>query len=260
MPPLRAEQIESYKKDGYLSGIDVLAGTDVQRIQGCFDKLESETGRARCQTGLFDYHFKQPFIWEMATHTKIVDRVTEIIGDDILLLSTHFFCKYGPDDKFVAWHQDLRYWGIEPPVEVTAWYAVDDSNRKNGCMQIIPSTHVGGLMDHGKSEEPGNLLSINQELTVTKQQETQAIDCILKAGQMSLHDGMAIHGSLPNRSNHRRCGMTIRYIPASVTPTAPGPIGTKNKWRPILVHGKDQHGNFELAKPPFSFPHRKDIT
>ena len=94
----------------------------------------------------------------------------------------------------------FSYWGIEPPVEVTAWYAVDDSDRGNGCMQVIPGTHAGGLKEHGTTDGDDNLLSINQELTVTKQLEAEAVDCILKAGQISLHDGMAIHGSLPNQS------------------------------------------------------------
>lgn len=32
-----------------------------------------------------------------------------------------------------------RYWGIEGTV-VTAWLAVDDSDVKNGCLQVIPGT------------------------------------------------------------------------------------------------------------------------
>ena len=57
--------------------------------------------------------------------------VSAVIGPDVMLLATHFFCKYptGPEEKFAAWHQDVTYWGLEPPLAVTAWYAVDDSDR-----------------------------------------------------------------------------------------------------------------------------------
>lgn len=37
------------------------------------------------------------------------------------------------------WFYLNRYWGIEGTV-VTAWLAVDDSDVKNGCLQVIPGT------------------------------------------------------------------------------------------------------------------------
>lgn len=37
------------------------------------------------------------------------------------------------------WFYFNRYWGIEGTV-VTAWLAVDDSDVKNGCLQVIPGT------------------------------------------------------------------------------------------------------------------------
>ena len=67
-------------------------------------------------------------------------------------------------------NQDVTYWGLEPPEALTAWYAIDDSNRDNGCMQVIPGTHQG-LREHGKSAREGNLLSVNQEVAVSNDEE-----------------------------------------------------------------------------------------
>ncbi len=244
-------RIEAYERDGFLNGIRVMSDREVTRYRDSFDALEAREGREKAENGLFDRHFEERFIWQIATHSKILDCVTAILGPNVFLLSTHFFCKYGPREKFVAWHQDLRYWGMEPPIEVSAWYAVDDSDRGNGCMRVIPSVHRDRLLDHGKSNQKGNLLSINQEVEVTAQEEETAVDCILKAGEMSLHDGMLIHGSLPNRSTRRRCGLTVRYIPTHIKPLAAGPIGTDMKWRPILARGTDDEKNFDVHEPPF---------
>jgi len=44
----------------------------------------------------------------------------------------------------------------------------------------------------------------------------------LKAGQFSLHADMLAHGSEPNASDRRRCGLTVRYCPPCVVPLEPG--------------------------------------
>ena len=78
-----------------------------------------------------------------------------------------FFCKYpsaSRGDKFVAWHQDLTYWGLEPPQAVTAWLAIDDVDIDNGCMRVVPGSHRQGILTHETSAMAGNLLSINQEI------------------------------------------------------------------------------------------------
>jgi Phytanoyl-CoA dioxygenase (PhyH) len=243
--------IDAYHRDGFLSGIRVMTDAEVQHYRDEFDALEAKEGREKAYNGIFDRHFDQRFIWDIATHPKILDCVGAILGPDVLMLSTHCFCKYGPEEKFVAWHQDLRYWGLEPPVEVSAWYAVDDSDRGNGCMRVIPRLHRDGLVEHGKSSQPGNLLSINQEVSVCAEEEQAAVDCVLQAGEISLHDGMLLHGSLPNRSTRRRCGVAVRYLPAHVKPIEAGPIGTNWKWRPILLRGTDDGCGFDVERPPF---------
>ena len=43
----------------------------------------------------------------------------------------------------------------------------------------------------------------------------RAIDFVLAPGDVSVHHPNIIHGSQSNTSAMRRCGLTIRYIPAS---------------------------------------------
>ena len=117
-------------------------------------------------------------------------------------------------------------------------------------MRVLPGTHVGGIRAHGKAAQEGNLLSINQEVPVTQEEEASAVDLELKAGEVSIHEGALIHGSLPNRSTRRRCGLTLRYIPTYVQQVALN--SGKARYRPILVHGEDRKQNFELLASPFS--------
>src|SRR5207248_1920795 len=133
-------------------------------------------------------------------------------------------------------------WGLEPPCALTVWYAVDDSDRENGCMRIIPGSHGEGIRAHGTAQQEGNLLSINQEVPVTPAEEQSACDLILHAGEVSIHDGALIHGSLPNRSNRRRCGLTLRYVPTTVKPIALNSMG--KRWNAVLVRGCDEYNHF----------------
>ncbi len=194
-------QLANFAALGYASRIRVADPPDVLRYRSAFDEVEEREGRTKCQKGLFDLHFSVPFVWELASHPTILDAVEALIGPDLLLMGSHFFCKYGPTDAFVAWHQDVTYWGLEPQVALSAWYAVDDSDAGNGCMQVIPASHRGGVRGHGKSSDPSaNLLSINQELAVTEEELREVANIELAAGEISLHDGLTIHGSPPNRS------------------------------------------------------------
>ena len=251
MNTTNGDLLTSYQKDGFLTGIQVADDTETTYFRKEYDSLEDEVGAEKCEIGLIDWHFDYKFIWELAIHEKIVDVIEELIGPDVMLLATHFFCKYGPKEKFVAWHQDVTYWGLEPPDAVTAWYAIDDSDTGNGCMRVIPGSHHQGIKEHGKSEHEGNLLSINQEVSVPEKDAKSAVDLVLKAGEMSIHHGQIIHGSLPNHSTRRRCGLTIRYISPSVKQAEDNSL--KRPWKPILLRGTDRHNNFDIVPNPFPF-------
>ena len=61
----------------------------------------------------------------------------------------------------------------------------------------------------------------------------------LAAGEISLHADMLAHGSSPNRSDRRRCGLTVRYCPPTVRP-----LDAAWGRQAILCRGQDQAGNW----------------
>ena len=248
--------MQTWEQSGYVFPIEVLSKQEVTRYRSLFDELEAKEGRDRSQTGLLDWHRRVRFIWDLATHPICLASIEQIIGPNILLLATQFFCKYPQPlagDRFVDWHQDVTYWGLEPPLAITAWLAIDDSDVDNGCMRAICGSHRKGLVNHGKSDRDGNLLSINQAIAEDLVDEAAAVDVILKAGQMSLHHGHMIHSSRTNRSNRRRCGLVVRYIPTNVRQVKPHSLG--QYYQPVLVHGVDLYQHFPPTRPPF---HNKD--
>lgn len=242
---------ETFAEQGYLIPVDILTPDEVVRARAMFDRIEAELGKEKAQLGVIQKHLDDVDVWNLATHPRVLDAVAMASGPDVVLVATHFFVKY-PDtgEKYVAWHQDVTYWGFEPPKAVTVWLAIDDADIENGCMRVIAGSHKRGQLPHGKSTRPGNLLSVNQEIPHEMVDESAARDFPLRAGQASLHDGLAIHGSNPNRSGRRRCGMTIRFTTPEVRFRHEENLRTF--WAPMLVRGEDRFGYQKMQ--PFPFP------
>ncbi|MEO6434549.1 MAG: hypothetical protein ABIP55_02155 [Tepidisphaeraceae bacterium] len=62
----------------------------------------------------------------------------------------------------------------------------------------------------------------------------------LKAGEMSMHNDLLLHGSEPNTSNRRRCGLTLRYCATEVR----AHMGC------VLVSGEDPSGHWQNPPRP----------
>ncbi|KAJ8338372.1 hypothetical protein SKAU_G00373380 [Synaphobranchus kaupii] len=91
----------------------------------------------------------------------------------------------GQQDKpglpFVAWHQDMRYWGLAGGPVLSVWLAFDDSLKDNGALRVIPGSHCSGLLPHRLSPHSGNMLSVNQEIPEQLVKIDEAVLCPLLA-------------------------------------------------------------------------------
>lgn len=268
-----------YDVDGFSSPYTVLDADSPEhlRVRAGFDAMDEHESlqsnfadlatRAKTYQSMIDRHFEQQWLWELATAPSVLDIVESLIGPDIMLMSTHIFVKHPPASQtadaetnvsasvFVDWHQDATYWGLDDPENViTLWYAIDPSTSANGAMQVIPGTHRQALQ-HGKSEVSGNLLAANQAVLVNDSMRETIVDLELQPGQASMHHGMLLHGSLPNLSRSRRCGVTLRYFPPSVKQVVQT-HNAKSSWPAVCVRGEDKFGNFGArALPGFAQSH-----
>jgi ectoine hydroxylase-related dioxygenase (phytanoyl-CoA dioxygenase family) len=146
----------------------------------------------------------------------------------------------------VAWHQDGPYWPrVEPKVAVTAWVPLDDADRENGCMRVIPGSHAGNV-DYGQRQvDKADLIQQHAvELPPGVVDEAKAEDVILKRGDLSLHHSYIIHGSQPNHSTRRRAALTIRYVPSSTR------IAPRADRRQYLIRGRAADNNNVYFGPP----------
>jgi ectoine hydroxylase-related dioxygenase (phytanoyl-CoA dioxygenase family) len=227
----------------------ILDANQVLAARADYERQEREHLERSGKGRITNAHHHDEAMWKLATHSRALDLIETLIGPDIVLLSSGFFVKPpSSDDKFVAWHQDTMYWGLTPPFALTIWLAIDDVDAHNGCMRVIPRSHLVGLLPHRASGKTGNLLGEDQEIDSALFDENSAVDFCLQAGFASVHHGELIHGSNPNRSTRRRCGMTLRFTTPCVQPVKGGAHPFRD--RPLLVRGEDRFGHFKYAPAP----------
>ena len=175
-------------------------------------------------------------------HPSIVDAAEDVLGPNLLCWTTNFFIKEANSPGFVSWHQDAFYWGLSKDEVMTAWVALSPANLQSGCMKFVPGSQTQDHLQHVDTFHKDNLLSRGQEIAVKVDSE-KTVDCILNPGEMSLHHVKVVHGSEPNRSNDRRIGLAIRYIPTDVRQL-------KVRDSATLVRGIDRDGNFDHEPRP----------
>jgi len=150
----------------------------------------------------------------LAQDPQIVELVSGVIGDDIVLWGCHVFCKPAGEGYETPWHQDGHYWPIRPLANCTVWVALEESTRENGCLRVIPRSHRDRVL-HEHLHEDRTDLTLNQRMAAGSLDEAEAVDLELQPGQMSLHDVYMIHGAAANTSAKRRTGVALRYMPAT---------------------------------------------
>jgi non-haem Fe2+, alpha-ketoglutarate-dependent halogenase len=240
---LTPAQIEQYRRDGFLSPLHVMPEHEAARLLAKLEDVERQEGGKLSNASNQKPYLLFPFLADVIRDARILDAVESLLGPNILCWAGGFFAKNPGDGKIISWHQDSTYWGLSEPEVGSVWLALTPSTVESGCMRVIPGTHTKDQLPHRDTFATNNLLSRGQEVAV-EVNEAEAHDIVLRPGEMSLHHVRLVHGSAPNRSNHRRVGFVIRYIPTHIRQVA----GSEDS--ATLVRGEDLFGNFAPEPRP----------
>lgn len=209
LPALR----EKYEGDGYVIARNVIEPELVEEGRRHIEWLLDQNPGTRPEQLHNWLMTDDPFWVRLVSDDRLLDIAQQFIGPDIALFASHYIAKRPYDGQAVLWHQDGSYWPLEPMEVVTLWLALDDSTPENGCLRVLPGTQHTALQQMKERRDVDNVL--NSAIDDAFVDESQAVDVILKAGDVSIHHPNVIHGSNANTSPLWRRGLTIRYIPAS---------------------------------------------
>jgi len=240
---LTEAQVKDYHESGFLSPIDVMSEDEAAAILAQLEDAENRYPEHINPENRNNAHLVLSFLDVLTFHPIIVNCIEDLIGPDFSLWGSVLFIKDPDTKQFVSWHQDATYMGMSSNDFVTPWIALSPSNRETGCMSMIPGSHLQQIKPHDDTYGKDNILTRGQ--VVRDVDESVAVDLILKPGQMSLHHGEIVHGSLPNQSNSRRVGYALQsYMSNDIQQE----IG-ENQWLHVSGKARQQPGTRHLQRP-----------
>jgi hypothetical protein len=238
---LTEAQLAQFRSGGYVYPFRAISAGEAAKYCQRIETYEAQVGHDANKTLKIKGHLAFPWLVELARNPNILDAVEDIIGPDILLFGSSIFAKNARDPRYVSWHQDSAYFGLDPHEEVTAWVAFTESTIVKGCLKVMPKTHLGPDLRHVETFAKDNMLAKGQ--SIEGLDDTQAVSMELNAGEFSLHHERTAHGSGPNRAHERRIGFAFFFIPTHVRST----LGRRQA---TLVRGSDRYGHWDQDNLP----------
>lgn len=233
---LSDEQVVKFHEQGYLGPFELCSPDEMEQYR---KQIPKEARRESEYAGppSRDRHLDCPSVYDLCSHPALVDRLASILGPDVTLWRSFIFQK-GPGDGAFPWHQDSRFWDVQPPIAITAWIAVTDAKEDNGCVRVIPGSHDHAV-PHVKNEDgAGFTFEADSEYF----DPDEAVTMELEPGEFVLFYNHTLHGSLPNTSDRERMGIAARVATPRVLVQEENPV--------LLLSGEDDQGINEVGEPP----------
>ena len=151
--------------------------------------------------------------WDEASLKWMIDArlnacLTGLLGKEPFAVQTMLYFKPA-GARGQALHQDNFYLRVKPSNCIAAWMALDNCDEENGCLQIVPGSHLWSLLCTMKADTNESFTDV----TVPIPEDADVDPIIMEAGDVCFFSGTVVHGSYPNNSKDRfRRALIGHYI------------------------------------------------
>ncbi len=175
---------------------------------------------------------------ERTRDPRLTDPVVDILGPDLLGLNNLYIWKPPRIGLGFPWHQDKWYFNhqYKTGTTVATWTAVDNADKENGCLYVIPGSHKGEVHDHLKLE--GSQQGEFRQAAGARDEDGIAVE--VPAGSVIWFNSQVLHKSTDNHSERFRRANVAHYINARAEWTRPDAVNKKRP--PMWIRGKTYPG------------------
>ena len=230
MQMLTPEQIDRYRRDGYLVVPDLLSDEEIDRFVAYEAEPKPEGWRQNLRHHVDDEQWRY-----LACHPRLAGGAAQLLDGAPMIVQTMYLEKQpaGEADlggRGVALHQDLHYLPCAPETLMACWVAMSDTDPENGGLCVVPESHHDGLYDAHKNPDADEHDAWEVEYLMrdrtgkewTRRMYSFEIDGLLREDVVELtvpkgggvfFDGHTIHGSFANRSRNRvRRAWAVHFV------------------------------------------------
>ena len=205
-------------KDGFEIKSKFVSGSLIDSIQ----KEIKASKEADLKSGIRDVNKKFKSIKSLSNSKEFIDLASSILGSKPDIVRVIYFDKTPERNWLVTWHQDktiavdakkeiegYEVWSIkdgvhhvQPPLDVlnkmvTFRLHLDDADKDNGCLKVIPQSHHLGVLSQ-------------QELSDVVNSKEPCL-CEAKAGDLLIMKPHIIHSSSKSKQAKHRRVIHIEY-------------------------------------------------
>lgn len=209
--------LDAYRRDGFVIGrFPLFEPASLAALDGIAEQYAQEVREGRRPADLNVPHFSDARLFEWLMAAQVLDLVEPVLGPDIALWTSQFFCKAPGTGQAISWHADGRYWqGYLDPVDVASlWLALDPTDAGNGAMRVVRGSHRRRdlrYVPRGGDDNPFFPIAVAPDQV----DPSDVVTIELARGEFVLFDAWLVHGSEANRSPWPRRGFSMRYMPAT---------------------------------------------
>ncbi len=223
------EEIARYRRDGYVvirgllsrelvaDCLDALSALAAGRLEPAGASIALEPAVASSATPVpnpedsirkfADFTAAAPALLQAAMAAELHRVLDRILGCGRLLFQEMALVKPPRLGSEKPWHQDAAYFrASDPNLIVGAWIALDPATRENGCMELIPGSHLRGPAPHIPAADI-NLCTIRPDFVRLDERRPEPMD----PGDVLIFHSLVHHYTAANRSNLRRRALQFHY-------------------------------------------------
>jgi phytanoyl-CoA hydroxylase len=251
---LSADQLLAFQRDGFLVVPQLADQARIEAVRAAFGEHDLRLLAELAREGLvsadyahlpFERRFAlagshaarfgrgwrkavaSPAVFDLHHDPGVLDVIEDLLGGDGIMGHRVFNARPKlPNQELtvVPWHQDSGYFGAESEHQaiITAWIPLVDTDVENGCMQVARGSH-GPLMPHACEKGEGQFL----EIVGRQPDPATVVDAPMRRGDVLFFGNLLWHRSLPNRSDHVRWSIDLRFYGESLPGRAGGDEGPK---------------------------------
>ena len=252
---LTAQQVTDFRANGFLNGGQILDDQTVETLRAEIERVIVEQDRPDVVQPVLLRNLagddSAPVwqivnIWEasepfktLLSHPTVVEGIAQLTEATTLRI-WHDQIQYKPPEigGVNMWHQDAPLWPIIAPMtEVTAWVALDDADETNGCMSMVPGSHLWG----NHIDFLGALPNYEAMPATFEGRTVEIIRCPVKKGEVHFHHALTWHGSHANTSGRPRRAIALHYMTQDTRFVASG----NHVMKPFVevANGEVMHGD-----------------